>query len=260
MFARLLRFLCCILFAFAAGTASAEDALLDIPTRPGVTVPVFWMPRENASATVILLPGGGGSLGKLVDGKPGSINFLVRSRDEFATHGFNVAVVGRASDKEDLTTGYRTNAEHVDDLRAVVDALRQRSNLPLWMIGTSRGTVSATAAAIAFGNERLAGIVLTSSITNMKHPGAVPAQKLEAIRIPVLVMHHERDACGGCRPYETSWIMRGLVNAPVKKLMLVNGGGDPSGDPCEPLHWHGYIGMEKQAVESIANWIRQPAS
>ena len=253
-----LRCLAIFILACVAGTAWAEDAMLHIDVRPGVTVPVFWMPRENASATVVLLPGGAGGLGQLVGGKPSSMNFLVRSRDEFAAQGFNVAIVGRPSDREDLDTGYRAGAEHVSDLRTVVDALKQRASLPFWLIGTSRGTVSATAAAIGFGNERLAGIVLTSSVTNMKHAGAVPSQKLDAIHIPVLVMHHERDACRACRPHETAWIMRGLSNAPVKKLLLVSDGANPSGDPCEPLHWHGYIGMEKQAVELIAGWIRQP--
>lgn len=240
------------------GLAWADDALIRIPTRAGVTVPVYWMPRAQASATVVLLPGGAGGLGKLVDGKPDSLNFLVRSRDDFAAQGFNVAIVGKPSDKEDLDTGYRISAEHVGDLRTVVEALKQRATAPMWLIGTSRGTVSATAAAIAFGKDELAGIVLTSSITNLRFPGAVPSQKLDDIRIPVLVMHHARDACRACRPHEVQWILRGLSNAPVKKQLIVDGGGNPSGDPCEPLHWHGYIGMEKQAVELIANWIRQP--
>lgn len=259
MLVTVLRRLVCVVFVLATHGAWAEDAMLHIPVHQGATVPVFWMPRENASATVVLLPGGAGGLGEIVDGKPSSINFLVRSREEFAAQGFNVAVVGRVSDKGDLDTGYRASAEHVSDLRAVVDVLKQRSDRPVWLIGTSRGTVSATAAAIGFGSERLAGIVLTSSVTNMKHAGAVPSQKLDAIRIPVLVMHHERDECRACRPHETPWIMRGLSNAPVKKLLMVNGGENPSGDPCEPLHWHGFIGMEKQAVALMANWIRQPA-
>src|SRR5262249_55983131 len=31
-------------------------------------------------------------------------------------------------------------------------------------------------------------------------------------------------------------------------LRLVEGGGGAAGDPCEALHFHGYIGMEKEAV------------
>jgi hypothetical protein len=48
---------------------------------------------------------------------------------------------------------------------------------------------------------------------------------------------------------ETSWILKGLSNAPVKKLMMVDGGSDPTGDECDAQHWHGFIGMEREAVD-----------
>jgi hypothetical protein len=54
-------------------------------------------------------------------------------------------------------------------------------------------------------------------------------------------------------------IFAGLQNAPVKKLIMVNGGSNPTGSACEALHWHGYIGMEVEAVDLIAAWVRQPA-
>lgn len=52
--------------------------------------------------------------------------------------------------------------------------------------------------------------------------------------------------------------MSRLKNAPVKKLIMVDGGANPVGDPCEGLHWHGYIGMEKETVDIIADWIKHP--
>ncbi len=238
--------------------ARAADALIAIPTRPDVTVSYWYMPREGATATLLLLPGGAGGLG-LRDGQPQSGNFLLRSRELFAAQGFNVAAVGRPSDVADLDTGFRASAAHVEDLKRVVDDLRTRSTLPIWLVGTSRGTVSATAAAIALGPERLAGIVLASSVTAYKLRGAVPTQALEAIRLPVLVLHHEKDACWSCAPHEVPLILKGLTKAPVKKLLWAREGGSPRGDPCEAFHWHGFIGMEAQAVESIARWVRDPA-
>jgi predicted esterase len=139
----------------------------------------------------------------------------------------------------------------------VVRALKTRADLPVWLIGTSRGTVSAAAAAIAFGDE-LAGIVLTSSILAWKLPGAVPKQDLAAIRIPVLMVHHADDACWACRAYEAPAVIKALKNAPVRQLQLLSGGGPVSGDACEPLHHHGFIGIEEEAVRRIAEWIRQP--
>jgi len=265
----------CLTATGAAAQGSNEDAVSSSPAlvgsvpgkvirvataRTDVTLPVFWMAHEGATVTVMLMPGGGGGFGHYSDGQLDSGNFLVRTRGYFYGQGFNVAVVGRASDQESLGYAYRAGAEHVGDLKKVVEALKQLSPQPVWMIGTSRGTVSTTAAAIAFGNEQLAGIVLTSSVTNRKKQGAVPSQNLSAIRIPVLVMHHENDACPVCRPYEAKSIVSGLDNSPFKKLIMETGGGNPTGNPCAGQHFHGFIGMEKEAVEHIATWIKKPTN
>jgi pimeloyl-ACP methyl ester carboxylesterase len=236
---------------------SAKDQLVKIDTRPGVTVSFYYMKRPGAAATVVLLTGGGGGIG-MKDGAPTSTNFLIRSRDVFAANGFNVAAVGKPTDKPDLDYAFRISPRHMEDLRKVVDYLKQDAGLPVWLVGTSMGTISTAAAAIAFGDEQLAGIVLTSSITRFDKVGAVPTQKLERIHIPVLVMHHEKDACPACRPHEVPYIMKGLTNAPIKKQLMVNGGAGAQGDPCEALHWHGYIGMEKEAVDLISAWIKKP--
>jgi pimeloyl-ACP methyl ester carboxylesterase len=243
--------------AAALVTAARADELVTLPTRSGVTTSYWHMPRPGASATLLLLPGGAGGIG-FRDGQPKSGNFLVRSRDLFAGHGFHVAVLGRPSDVSDMDTAFRVSAAHVEDLRRVIDDLRARSGAPVWLVGTSRGTVSAAAGAIALGPQRVAGVVLTSSVTSYRHKG-VPMLALASLRVPVLVLHHEKDACPSCAPHEVRFIVDGLTQAPVKKLVWARDGSDPRGDPCEPFHWHGFIGMEAQAVQAIVSWVREPA-
>jgi len=247
-----------IIFVGMALPALAEsDRLVKINTRSGVTVSFYYMKRDGSKATVMLLPGGAGGIG-VVDGVPTSNNFLVRSRDNFAANGFNVAVVGKPSDIDDLDGTARISPEHIEDLKQVVAFLKKDTLVPVWLVGTSMGTISATAAAIAFANEDIGGIVLTSSVTSRK-TGAVPDQKLEKIRLPVLVLHHEYDECRVCVPREVPEIIKRLKNAPIKKEVFVKGGANPSGNPCQALHWHGFIGMEKEAVDIISNWIKNPA-
>lgn len=248
---------------FAQPVLAAPDGeLLDIATRPDVVVPVFWHPQTNASATLVLLPGGAGGIGALNDdGWPGSRNFLIRSGKLFAQQGFNIAMISHPSDVVDLDYAFRVSPAHLQDLHQVLVQLKARSPAPLWLVGTSRGTVSAAAAAIAERDPQLiAGMVLTSSVTNFKKTGAVPGQDLEKIRIPVLVMHHEKDACNVCQPQAVPLILAGLKNAPIKKQIMVNEGSNPNGNPCEAEHWHGYIGMESKAVDLISTWIKQPSS
>ena len=33
---------------------------------------------------------------------------------------------------------------------------------------------------------------------------------------------------------------------------------DIAGHVCEALHWHGFIGMEREAVDGMAGWIKAP--
>ena len=42
----------------------------------------------------------------------------------------------------------------------------------------------------------------------------------------------------------------------IKKLIFVDGGANLTGDVCAGQHFHGYDGMEKEAVDTIAGWIR----
>ena len=240
----------------ASAAAFADDGLVRIDTRPGVKVGYWMMERPKAAATLVLLPGGEGGIG-LKDGALHSTNFLVRERDRFAAAGFNVAIVGKPSDRDDLDLAFRAGPEHVEDLRRVVEALHARYGKPVWLVGTSRGTVSAAAAAIALG-DAIAGVVLTSSITQAKGPYAVEDLDLARIKVPVLVMHHKRDKCNATLPSDAGLIVDGLKNAPVKKLAMVDGGSGARGDPCEPWHWHGYVGMEQEAVDAIVAFVRNP--
>ena len=235
--------------------AHAEGTLFKVPTRPDVKATLFWEPVEGAKATVLLFPGGGGGFGKVEDGKATSNNFLVRSAPYFTANGFNVAIFGRPSDSEDLDYADRISDTHMLDVRKVLDFVKTQSAAPVWIVGTSRGTISATATAIHVQGD-IAGLVLTSSVVSYKKPGAVPKQDLAAIKVPVLVFHHAKDACIHCRPDEVPAAFKGFRNAHVKKLIFVDGGANPTGDVCAGLHHHGFIGMEKEAVDAISDWIR----
>ena len=245
------------LLAFA-GLSAAADRMVFVDTRPGVRVGYWLMERPNATATVMLLPGGEGSIGAAKGQEPRSKNFLVRTRDLFADAGFNVAVVGRPSDTQDMTLSFRAGADHIEDLRVIAERLRSQLGKPVWLVGTSRGSVSAAAAGAKLDPPAIAGLVLTSSVTFNRSGVATPNLPLMDVRVPVLVMHHKRDACKDCDPREAHLITDRLTGVPVKKLLLVDGGGDPSGPVCEPLHYHGFIGMEAEAVKLIADFVKDP--
>jgi hypothetical protein len=247
-----------LLLALISLTAQAEDKMvkLDI-ARADAHLPMFVMTQPQAKATLVLLPGGDAGSGKIVDGQPTSKNFLSRTRELFFAEQFNVILVFRASDLQHMEYDYRVSPAHMQELATVVRYAKQLSDAPVWLVGTSRGTVSGTAAAIALPEGLVQGLVLTSSVTSKK-TGAIATQDIGKILVPTLVMHHKNDACKICIPHEAARITDGLKSAPVKKFQMVEGGSDPVGDPCEAQHWHGFINYEKETVQMIGNWIKSP--
>lgn len=84
--------------------------------------------------------------------------------------------------------GFRQTTEHVADVKAVIAWLRRTAKVPVWLVGTSRGTQSvAYIATDLTGAEGPDGVVLTSTILVDKKSTPVPAMALGNIRVPVLV-------------------------------------------------------------------------
>jgi pimeloyl-ACP methyl ester carboxylesterase len=176
----------------------------------------------------------------------------------FAALKVNVAVMGTITDSG-LTYPDRVGDDHLSDVATVAQTVRGLSPVPVWLVGTSRGTVSATAAAIRYADKPMFdGIVLTSAIVGGKKPQAVPHQSIEKIRVPVLVYMHVKDGCSDCQLSDAKWLIGKFKGASVQAFMAVQGGGNPTGDPCHGSHYHGFIGMESQAVADIVGWINNP--
>lgn len=77
---------------------------------------------------------------------------------------------------------------------------------------------------------------------------------LSRLRIPVLVLHHEQDACRLCAFSDIPGLMDALSAVAQKELISVRG-GISQGDPCEARAYHGYNGIEQDVVTRIADWI-----
>ncbi len=242
-----------------SGVAHAGE-LVKVPTRADIKTTVFWQATDGATATLFVFPGGGGGFGKVENGWPSSNNFLVRTSRLWAAEGFNIAIFGRPSDSDELGYEDRISDSHIQDVKGVLEWVKSKSPAPIWVIGTSRGTISTASMLIHIEDRQIAGGVVSSSVVSYKKAGALPKQELQMIKVPVLVYHHERDACELCRPYEVPSILSALKASPVKKLMMVSGGSNPTGSPCEGNHWHGFIGMEQQAVAEISAWIKKPVN
>lgn len=239
--------------------AQTTQKVVDIPTRPGVTQRMLVLSPPAPKAAVILLAGGHGGLQIFPNGSFnwGAGNFLVRTRQQFADQGLMVAVVDAPSDRQSspYLSGFRQKPEHAADIKAVIAWMREQSKVPVWLVGTSRGTQSAAYVATELsGAEGPDGIVLTSTILTDPKGRPVPAMSLEKIRVPVLVVHHEQDGCSLCAFSNMPALMDKLGNSPRKELLSFKG-GESKGDPCEAMAHHGFNGLEQEVVPKIGAWI-----
>ena len=236
--------------------ADTPQRVVDVTSRPGVTQRFLLVTPPAAKAAVIVFAGGHGAL-NINDGGGfgwGDGNFVVRTSRQFAERGLVVAVIDKPSDVPNLNKR-RQIPEHVEDVRAVMDWLRKETKLPVWLVGTSRGTQSAAwvATALADAPDGPEGLVLTSTILTDKQGRAVPEMALDRLKIPVLVVHHQNDGCDYCSYSEIPQLMDKLTKVPRKELITITG-GISRGDPCESMAYHGFNGVEKDVVDKIAAW------
>ncbi len=254
----------CLGLLLLCGAAAEAADLVSLETRPGVQQRFMLIEPEGAPvASVILFPGGKGALQlSSVFGHPtmqwGKNNFLVRTREQFAAQGMLVAVVDAPSDMQSSTGmlgGFRASAEHVADIDSVISYLRAKTEAPVWLIGTSRGTESAVHVAI-HSTQALGGLVLTSSMTVPNSDGvAVTDMDLDRIQIPTLVVAHVADGCSKTPPAGAQEISESLANASAVEVRLFDGGDTPRSKPCQAMSQHGFLGIEADVVTAISQFI-----
>jgi len=257
-----LSFLCVwLLIAYAPlSHAGVTESVEVVTVRPGVTQSYLKLTPEQPVATVILFAGYGGYLNLTKEGiQQPSNNFLVRTRALFAEKNFITVVVDTPSDFAgvDGILGWRATDTHAKDLQKIITSLREQADIPVWLVGTSRGTISAANAAARLQTNGADGLVLTATVVEPggRNSGYVGDVDLEKIRIPTLIIHHEEDDCVVCDYYAAERLPAELKNAPRVKFIAVNGGKPAESGACGPLSEHGFFGIENKVIESISSFI-----
>lgn len=219
---------------------------------------------------LVLLVGGGGHLDLDEKGCPRALrgNSLVRSLPDFHSAGFVTALVDAPSDHpgEDGLAGFRITAQHAEDLGKVIADVRARAKAPVWLVGTSRGSISAVnAAARLSGPSAPDGLVLTSALMSGFRGGRKPwvahtvfDLPLETIRVPVLVVGHAEDKCIRS-PAHLMDNITARTNGTREQVFTVTGGpgmpGPPSIEACEGRAPHGFVEQEAQVAIGIARFV-----
>ena len=257
--ARMTRLLIALALLLPFGAPFAEDIVI-LPTRGSVTQSYLLSSPASgkARAVAILFPGDAGrvdlereSARVLLD----QGNFLVRSRRLFTGSGIVAAVMDAPSDQSHgMRDEFRLGSAHAEDIGRVVADLRSRfPGLPVFLVGTSRGTLSAAAAGSRLG-KTVDGVVLTATVflASRRQPG-LNGFDFSSIPVPLLFVHHVDD---GCDYTPHSRAKRLADRYPV---ITVSGGLPPQSKPCEAMSPHGFLGREADTVDVIAKlMLKQP--
>lgn len=238
----MMRFLVIALLALLPSAVQGQETLI-LPTRPGVTEALSATFQPNAPATLILFPGGSGVVASVKN------NFLLRIVPDLLRLKFSVIVVDAPSDQTGgMLWTFRASTEHAQDIRAIVTLAKSRSPAPVWLIGTSRGSVSAANGAATLGRQ-IAGVVLTSSVWARGMAG-IP---LESIQVPALIVHNRDD---GCQESPFSGTSIGMTRLVSPHELLAVTGGIARGDACGAMSPHGYLGIESSVITPMTDWIK----
>jgi hypothetical protein len=244
----------------AARAADAEAVTIDT-TFTVKTPPVrLDKPARTARASVILMTGGDGLLTLDATGTitTSTGNFLIRSANLFLRDGLNLMMADATpAHPTGLNFLTRLSATHAAELQGFINAAISRWGKPVWVVGTSNGSISTvTAGGFQPALAGLKGVVLTSPVTNLT-PATQPTFNLFASRItvPALVVWHQDDHCSSSPPAGAAALFTAIPSA-NKASRTFDRGHSVATDPCGAFSEHGYAGIEEKVVKRIADFIR----
>jgi dienelactone hydrolase len=247
----------------ATGAARYTDWIADSPEVTDILVGDTYQrllivrPDGMPKAVLVLFAGGDGHLGIRADGTIGyqAGNFLVRTREQWASHGFLVIVPDTPADRASLFNA-RLTGFYRGILAGIVAHARTLSAAPIWLMGTSAGTPAPLFGAASLP-DLVHGAAISSALTipSRNDSETVFDSGLDRIRAPVLIQYHREDGCFATPPSNVPRIKAALVASPSVELQGFSGGQTPSSGPCEARAPHGFFGIESQVVDAASAWM-----
>ena len=249
-----------VLLVSAPALAASTEHVVELPLPDGSQQRLLYLAPAHPKASIVMLPGGAGDVGIRRDGDlRHDDNFVVRTRALWADRGYAV-VIPDAIDGGNLR-GMRSSPAYAALVAALLDFAHRQSVGPVFLLGTSQGSIAAMNGAAHLDPSRLAGLVLTESVSVLggSHETVFMADP-KNVRVPVLVVANRDDQCKVAPPGNAPRIAAAMSSSPAVKVMYVNGGTQHSANTCGSLTPHGYYGIENTVVGDIAGWMDQQLS
>jgi hypothetical protein len=222
----------------------------DQPDQPRV----LYARPPSPRGTIVMLPGGSGDVGLDDDGDfAHGKNFVVRTRDLWLARGYAV-MIPDAEPGQNLR-GQRNTPEYAKIVQDLVRSAHAKASGPVFLLGTSQGSVAAMNGAAHLSKADLAGVVLTESVSRHSKSGeTVFDASPDHVMVPALIVANRDSACHVAPAEDAPRIAAALTRAPEVKVIYVQGGVTRSW-ACGSESPHGYFGIEDAVVGQIAAWL-----
>ncbi len=213
---------CALLIGNTSASAQQERA---VPELGGYGV--LTSPKGKPRGSIILMPGGNGSLGITSAGQITQLqgNQLIRTRGSYAASGYATLSLDAWGDA------------------AAAVRYMQGIARPVVVVATSRGATRLHSAMAGAPD----GVVITSGMldvfqSNMGSAAALPR---------TLVIHHRRDSCRVTLPSLVDPFI--AWSAGRARVTWLDGGVD-AGDPCQAAGHHGFAGLDGRVVGQVTGF------
>lgn len=251
---RALALYCCLPAAFAADDISESVLSARFPDRSISALVTHYAQHDPFKRAILLLPGHPGIM-KLESTGSYQLkgNFLVRSRRHWLDRETVVLSVDAPSDEWHSFTGrFRTGPRYAEDVRGLAQEIEKAwGRLPLAIVGTSEGSVSAYHAARALGRDDVKVIFTASLFESSSNSPGLASLDFDEYKLPMLWVHHESDPCR----YTPYWQAKRHAEKTRSPLITVRSSNAGRGDPCQAFSPHGFVGVERETVQAMKRWV-----
>jgi hypothetical protein len=215
---------------------------------------VLYARPQSPRGTIVMLPGGSGDVGIDEDGDIAhGKNFVVRTRDLWLARGYAM-MIPDAEDGRNLR-GLRSSPEYADIILDLVRAAHAKTPGPVFLLGTSQGSVAAMNGAGHLSRAELAGVVLTESVSRRSKSGETVFDVApDRVTVPALIVANRDSACRVAPPEDAPRIAAAMTRAPEVRVIYVQGGVTRSWE-CGSESPHGYFGIEDAVVNAVVAWL-----
>lgn len=226
----------------------------------------FLFEAKDPKVTLVFIPGGRGSVGMQTDWKETHRHFsgyyfnrmLRRLGDPAVTSGrFNIVIFDNPAEMPSPGgwSAERTGSDHLSRIEDVVRFYREKLGKPIWLMGHSNGSISVTAFYKELQNRKqehlIAGVIYSAGVSGTSFDDA-------NTRLPVLILHHERDACHTTTPGNARRIYEQLKeegNTRTELVLVTSGTRTPDNPNTCGSGFHMYFGAELEVTQAIDGFV-----